>query len=296
MPRPEDIRRLLGELPRLTARAIDNLNGLDVEKLVKPPKLSKHVILATIATTKAAAAPTTQRTWRVALHAHAEALLTSPKVAIDDRLAPSVFTFVEKCLARPEAAACAALLAAAWEVGGHSNSGYDHQCVDAPSLFTAVQAHTLTPGRSHVVPLQHQTRCHTAIVARLDDDTNRVHDVPTWDNARCSMAAAIWCAREVSALYKMRTTRHHSPIYHILPFLEGVPHRGDVERCRAEMQTWVGELKIKKNTIAALPNHRRVFENTARRVFDTMLPHRGMHTTQRFYHFSAILLREVFAS
>jgi hypothetical protein len=288
VPSLEDMRRLLREIPERATRVRANLpTDAQLADFVAPPEHTEAVNARLLAVAKTVAAP---RVW-TALRAHADVLLTSPTVALDDRLDPAVLTFVESCLRQSACAPVAALLAATWDIGGHAE--WNSVCVDLPALHAATKTHTLAAGRARVVALQHVTRVGTPREARLDDGANRVHEVPKWDNARCSAAAVVWCLREVAAVHNVKSAQRRHPLYHILPHYDGVPHRGNVERCRAALRQFVGELKVKIPNGRALPEHARAFDAAARAVFDASHP--AVRKTQRFYIFPEVLLRRVFA-
>ena len=257
MPPLKDLKRLLGELPKLKETACNNVMSKDVlDRLVTPPKYTNDVKTALSGRAAAEAAPQLIPALWAALHVHATALLTSPDVQLN---VPKVVSVVVESIARPEAAHAAALLAAVEAYG-------DMQYLQLPlaRLYEAVSAHTLSAGMMREVPLVHSSSLKdgAASTARLDDDANRVVAVKEWDNAKLSTAAILWALDAVRSVHCTQT--HRFQLYNVLPLLKGVPARGDPERSRAALRESTMPLQITKVVDRQLPVHEQQLEHGAR--------------------------------
>lgn len=271
------LKRLLKEMPAVRAQAL--ANRMDDEALtgqVAEPNFSEEEKEQLRAALIASAAPTlVPLVWK-ALHAHATRLLTSsPAVRLCGM--HDVAALVIESLASPDAAHVAALLAAARELGGHGSA--KHVRLDPKALYDEVKPHTLSRGLKRKAALVTDLRGERHSTP-LDDGANRLPHVAEWDNARCSSAAVVWCLKAASEIHAMETDRYHDPLFHLLPFLDGVPARGDPERCRAALLQQAGPLRIAKTSDRSLPAYRLQVEKAARRLFDATA---GIKKTKRQY-------------
>ena len=283
------LKRLLDEMPAVKAQALANRMDDDaLTGLVAKPNFSNEEKTQLRAALIASAAPTlVPRVWK-ALHAHATRLLaSSPAVRLCGM--HDVAALVIESLASPDAAHAAALLAAARELGGHDF--VKHVRLDPKALYGGVKPHTLSRGQKRKAELVTDLRGERHSTW-LDDGANRLPQVAEWDNARCSSAAVVWCLKAASEIHAMETDQYHDPLFHLLPFLDGVPARGDPERCRAALLQQAEPLRIPKTSNRTLPAYRSQVEEAARRLFDATA---GIKKTKRQYEIPVAELQRILA-
>lgn len=269
------LKRLLDEMLAVRAQALANRMDDDaLTGLVAKPNFSKEEKKQLTAALIASAAPAlVPRVWK-ALHAHATRLLTSsPAVRLCGM--HNVAALVYESLASPDAAHVAALLAAARELRGHGSA--KHVRLDPKALYDEVKPHTLSRGRKRKAALVTDLRGERHATP-LDDGANRLPHVAEWDNARCSSAAVVWCLKALSEIHNVETDRRHDPLFHLLPFLDGVPARGDPQRFRAALLQQAEPLRISKAAARSMPTYRLQVEEAARRLFDATA---GIKKTKR---------------
>jgi hypothetical protein len=288
-PSLEALQRLLDEMPAVKAQVLANRLDEDaLTDLVATPEFSKEEKKRFTAALVASAAPTlVPWVWK-ALHAHLTRLLTSsPAVRLCGMHHTAVL--VIESLATREAAHVAAMLASAREQCGHGSAKYLK--LDLKVLYDQVKQHTLTRGLKRKVSLVTELRGEPHST-RLDNGANCLPQVAKWDNARCSTAAVVWCLKVVSEIHAMETDQRHDPLFHLIPFLDGVPARGDPESCRAALLQQEEPLHISNLFDKSMPVYRCQVEKVARRLFDATP---GIKKTKRRYEIPAAELLRILA-